>query len=70
MRVFGGVIAGIRSKSVRVTWRISIILESGDSSVITRWTVDQENVGSDQTDGRNKILCHARSISRFTPAFR
>ena len=51
MGIFGDVIAGICSKSVRVTWRILIILESGDSSVITRWSIDQENVGSDQTDG-------------------
>lgn len=42
MEVFGGVIAGICSKSVRVIWRILVILESGDSSVRTRWTVHQE----------------------------
>ena len=64
---FGGVIAGISSKRVRVIWRILVILESGDSSVITRWTVDEEVVGSDQTDGRNKILW---TLSRFTPAIR
>ena len=42
MEVFRGVIAGICSKSVRVIWRILVILESGDSYVITRWTVHQE----------------------------
>ena len=42
MEVFGGVIAGICSKSVRVIWRILVILESGDSSLITSWTVHQE----------------------------
>ena len=67
---FGGVITGIHSKSVRVIWRILVSLDSGDSSVITRWSVDEEVVGSDQTDGRNKILCHARSLFRFTPAIR
>ena len=51
-------------------WRIVIILESGDRSVITRWTVDEEVVASDEIDGRNKILCHARTLSRFTPAIR
>ena len=53
-----------------VSLRILVILESGDCSVITRWTVDQEVVGSDQTDSRNNILCHARTLSRFTPAIR
>ena len=28
-------------------------LESGDSSVIARWTVDEEVVGSNATQGRN-----------------
>ena len=42
MEVFRDVIAGICSKIVRVIWRILVILESGDSSVITRWTVHQE----------------------------
>ena len=42
MEVFGGIIAGICSKSVRVIWRILVILESGDSSVRTRRTVHQE----------------------------
>ena len=28
-------------------------LQSGDSSVVTRWTVDQEVVDSHLTDGRN-----------------
>ena len=68
--VFGDVIAGIRSKSVRVIWCILVILESGGCSVIIRWTVDQEVVGSDQTDGRNKIVCHARLLSRFTSTIR
>ena len=66
----GGIIAGICSKFELVIWRVLVILESGDSSVITRWTVDQEVVGSDQTDIRNKMLYHARSLSRIIPEIR
>ena len=38
---------------------------SGDSSVVTRWTVDQEVVGSNPTHGANliSVMC---SLSGFT----
>ena len=34
---------------------VVVCLESGDSSVVTRWTVDQEVVGSNPTHGGNLI---------------
>ena len=40
-------------------------LESGDSSVVTRWTVDQEIVGSNPVHGRN-LISVVRSLSGFT----
>ena len=50
-------------------------IESGDSSVVTCWTVDQEVVSSNPTHGRNKI-CHALAVwvysahsIKWVPAF-
>ena len=45
------------------------ILESGDSSVVTRWTVDQEVVDSNPTHDRNKISV-VYSLSGFTQPIR
>ena len=44
-------------------------LESDDSSVVTRWTVDQEVVGSNPTHGGNliSVVC---SLSGFTQPIR
>ena len=39
--------------------------ESGDSSVVTRWTVDQEVVGSNPTHVGN-LISVVRSLSGFT----
>ena len=39
--------------------------ESGDSSVVTRWTVDQEAVGSNPTHVGN-LISVVRSLSGFT----
>ena len=44
-------------------------LESSDSSVVTRWTVDQEIVGSNPTHGGNFISV-VRSLSWFTQPIR
>ena len=43
--------------------------ESGDSSVVARWTVDQENVGSNPTHGGN-LISVVRSLSGFTQPIR
>ena len=40
-------------------------IESGDSSVVTHWTVDQEVVGSNPTHGGN-LISVVRSLSGFT----
>ena len=42
---------------------------SGDSSVVTRWTVDQEVVGSNPTHGEN-LISVVRSLSGFTQPIR
>ena len=44
-------------------------LESGDSSVVTRWTVDDEVVGSNPTHGGN-LISVVRSLSGFTQLIR
>ena len=44
-------------------------IESGDSSVVTRWTVDQEVVGSNPTHGGN-LISVVRSLSEFTKLIR
>ena len=44
-------------------------IESGDSSVVTRWTVDQEVVGSNPTHGGN-LISVVRSLSEFTQPIR
>ena len=54
----------IKTNNVETTNR----LKSGDSSVVTRWTVDQEVVGSNPTHGGNKIYV-LRSLSGFTQPF-
>ena len=41
----------------------------GDSSVVTRWTVDQEVVGSNPTHGGN-LISVVRSLSGFTQPIR
>ena len=41
---------------------VVVLLESGDSSVVTRWTVDQEVVGSNPTHGGN-LISVTRSLS-------
>ena len=41
----------------------------GDSSVVTRWTVDQEVVGSNPTHGGN-LISVVRSLSGFTRSIR
>ena len=38
-----------------------IDIESGDSSAVARWTVDQEVVGSNPTHGGN-LICHALAL--------
>ena len=43
--------------------------EGGDSSVVTRWTVDQEVVGSNPTHGGN-LISVVRSLSGFTQPIR
>ena len=45
------------------------IFESGGSSVVTRWTVDQEVVGSNSTHGWN-LIAVVRSLSGFTQPIR
>ena len=42
----------------------SFVVESGDSSAVTRWTVDQEVVGSNPTHGGN-LISVVRSLSGF-----
>ena len=42
---------------------------SGDSSVVTRWTVDQEVVGSNSTHAGN-LISVVRSLSEFTQPIR
>ena len=51
--------------------------DSGDSSVVTRWTVDQEVVGSNPTHGRNYFFCRALAVRiysahsiKWVPVFR
>ena len=41
--------------------------ESGGSSVVTRWTVDQEVVGSNPTHDGNLFLSCARSPGLLSP---
>ena len=48
---------------------ITARLVSGDSSVVTRWTVDQEVVGSNPTHGGN-LISVVRSLSGFTQPIR
>ena len=43
--------------------------ESGDSSVVTHWTVDQEVVGSNPNHGGN-LISGVRSFSVFTQPIR
>ena len=43
--------------------------DDGDSSVVTRWTVDQEVVGSNATHGGN-LISVVRSLSGFTQPIR
>ena len=45
------------------------VCESGDSSVVTRWTVDQEVVDSNPTHGGN-LISVVRSLSVFTQPIR
>ena len=45
------------------------VIESGDSSVVARWTVDQEVVGSNPTHGGN-LISVVRSLSGFTQPIR
>ena len=47
----------------------AMVSESGDSSVVTRWTVDQEVVGSNPTHGGN-LIAVVRSLSGFTQPIR
>ena len=42
--------------------------ESGDSSVVTRWTIDQEVVGSNPTHGN--LISVVRSLFGFTQPIR
>ena len=44
-------------------------IHEGDSSVVTRWTVDQEVVGSNPTHGGN-LISVVRSLSGFTQPIR
>ena len=53
------------SNNIKVTEK----LESGDSSVVTRWTVDQEVVGSNPTHGGN-LISVVRPLSGFTQPIR
>ena len=39
--------------------------ESGDSSVVTRWAVDQQVVGSNLTHGRN-LICRALALRVYS----
>ena len=48
---------------------VRVIIESGDSSVVTRWTVDQKVVGSNPTHGGN-LISVVRSLSGFTQPIR
>ena len=43
----------INSNKVDTCDGVSLVAISGDISVVTRWTVDQEVVGSNPTHGRN-----------------
>ena len=50
--------------------------ESGDSSVVIRWTVDLEIVNSKPTDGRNYNFCSVLALQvyptlsvKYVPAF-
>ena len=52
---------GDREGTVNCTLRV----ESGDSSAVARWTVDQEVVGSNPTHGGN-LISVVRSLSGFT----
>ena len=54
------------SVSVCVSVSVSV---SGGNSVVTRWTVDQEVVGSNPTHGGNLIFV-VRSRSEFTQPIR
>ena len=44
---------------------INININSGDSSAVARWTVDQEVVGWNPTHGEN-LISVVRSLSGFT----
>ena len=46
-----------------------VITESGHSSVVTRWTIDQEVVGSNPTHGGN-LISVVRSLTGFTQPIR
>ena len=46
-----------------------LTMVSGDSSVVTRWTVNQEVVGSNPTHGVN-LISAVRSLSGFTQPIR
>ena len=52
---------GIRRRTV-------LLFQSGDSSVVTRWTVDQEVVGSNPTHGGN-LISGVRSLSGLLSSF-
>ena len=54
------------SVSVCVSVSVSV---SGDNSVVTRWTVDQEDVGLNPTHGGN-LISVVRSLSGFTQPIR
>ena len=54
---------------IMIIFMIIIIISSGDSSVVTRWTVDQEVVGSNPTHGGN-LISVVRSLSGFTQPIR
>ena len=56
-------------KRSRVQMDLSMNDESGDSSVVTRCTVDQEVVGSNPTHGGNFISV-VRSLPWFTQPIR
>ena len=43
--------------------------DTGDSSVVTRWTVDQDIVGANPTHGGN-LISVVRSLSGFTQPIR
>ena len=54
---------------VRQSWhlRAVIALESGVRSVVTCWTIDKEVVGSNPTNGRNKLSVVHGSLGLLSP---